>query len=107
LIFRTGEGSLPGSFDVSCGIFPFKAAPSLWREHMLFRVFETGSLIALAMGFLSGVMQEPVNNQPLKVGDTAPDFALKNQDNKAVKLSDFRGRENVVLAFFPLAFTSG
>jgi len=39
------------------------------------------------------------------VGETAPDFTLKDQDGKEVRLSDFRGRKNVVLAFFPLAFT--
>lgn len=77
--------------------------------HMLFRVFETGSLVALAVGLLSGFGQQPPqhDNDQLKVGDTAPDFSLKNQDNKPVKLSDFRGKENVVLAFFPLAFTAG
>jgi hypothetical protein len=73
---------------------------------MLFRVFETGSLIAVALGILSAFGQEPVR-QELKVGDTAPDFALKDQENKSVKLSDFHGKENIVLAFFPLAFTSG
>ena len=38
----------------------------------------------------------------VKVGDTAPDFSLKDQDQKDVKLSDFRGKKNVVLAFYPL-----
>jgi len=38
----------------------------------------------------------------IKVGDTAPDFTLKDQDQKDVKLSDFRGKKNVVLAFYPL-----
>ena len=74
---------------------------------MLFRVFETGSLIALALGIVSALVQEPVHQETLKVGDVAPDFTLKDQENKSVKLSDFRGKENVVLAFFPLAFTSG
>ncbi len=40
-----------------------------------------------------------------KVGEDAPDFLLKDQDGKDVKLSDFRGKQNVLLAFFPLAFT--
>jgi len=40
-----------------------------------------------------------------KVGEDAPDFLLKDQDGKDVKLSDFRGKKNVLLAFFPLAFT--
>lgn len=38
----------------------------------------------------------------IKVGDTAPDFTLKDQDQKDVKLSDYRGKKNVVLAFYPL-----
>ena len=38
------------------------------------------------------------------VGAAAPDFCLKDSDMKDVKLSDYRGR-NVVLLFFPLAFT--
>jgi peroxiredoxin len=43
----------------------------------------------------------------LKVGDTAPDFTLPDNNNHPVKLSDFRGKKNVVLAFFPAAFTGG
>ncbi len=43
----------------------------------------------------------------LKVGDTAPDFELPDQNNDKVRLSDFRGKENVVLAFYVLAFTGG
>lgn len=38
----------------------------------------------------------------IEVGDEAPDFVLKDQDQKEVKLSDFRGKKNVVLAFYPL-----
>lgn len=43
----------------------------------------------------------------LKVGDMAPDFTLPDNTNHPVKLSDFRGKKNVVLAFFPAAFTGG
>lgn len=43
----------------------------------------------------------------LKVGDTAPDFELNSTAGKKVKLSSFRGQKNVVLAFFPAAFTGG
>jgi len=44
---------------------------------------------------------------PLKVGDTAPDFELNSSFNKKIKLSDYRGKKTVVLAFFPAAFTGG
>ena len=36
------------------------------------------------------------------VGQAAPDFTLQNQDKKEVKLSDFAGKKNVVLMFYPL-----
>lgn len=38
----------------------------------------------------------------ISVGQTAPDFALPNQDKKEVKLSDFIGKRNVVLMWYPL-----
>lgn len=41
----------------------------------------------------------------LPVGSQAPDFTLKDQDGQLVKLSSFRGEKNVLLVFFPLAFT--
>jgi len=43
----------------------------------------------------------------LKVGDAAPDFTLPDTKGQMVKLSDFRGKKNVVLAFYVLAFTGG
>lgn len=53
----------------------------------------------------------------VKVGDRAPDFTLPYLDppqgeppryqNKQATLSDFRGKKNVVLAFFPAAFSPG
>lgn len=41
----------------------------------------------------------------LKVGDSAPDFTLSNQYGEQVTLSDFRGKKNVVVMFYPFAFT--
>jgi peroxiredoxin len=38
----------------------------------------------------------------LAVGSTAPDFTLKDQNQKEIKLSDFAGKKNVVLVFYPL-----
>jgi len=38
----------------------------------------------------------------IAVGQKAPDFALPNQDKKEVKLSDFAGKKNVVLVWYPL-----
>lgn len=50
---------------------------------------------------------EVVAKTNLKVGDVAPDFTLLSNEWKPVKLSDFRGKKNVVLAFYVLAFTGG
>ena len=41
----------------------------------------------------------------IKTGQFAPDFVLKSHLGTQVRLSDFRGKRNVVLAFFPLAWT--
>ena len=43
----------------------------------------------------------------LKVGQPAPDFTLRATDGKTYKLSDFKGKKNVVLAAYVLAFTGG
>ena len=43
----------------------------------------------------------------LKVGDPAPDFTLTDTEGQTVKLSDYRGKKSVVLAFYVLAFTGG
>jgi peroxiredoxin len=43
----------------------------------------------------------------LEIGDVAPDFELSShlEKDKKVRLSDFRGKNNVVIAFYPLAWT--
>jgi peroxiredoxin len=65
------------------------------------------SLITLALAAASLFAQQPQGHTQLKVGDMAPDFTLPDNTNHPVKLSDFRGKKNVVLAFFPAAFTGG
>ncbi|MGV1037445.1 MAG: peroxiredoxin [Candidatus Nanopelagicales bacterium] len=40
-----------------------------------------------------------------EIGELAPDFELENQFGEAVKLSDYRGNKNVMLVFFPKAFS--
>lgn len=42
---------------------------------------------------------------PIEAGAEAPDFVLKDQNNQEVRLSDLRGSKNVLLVFYPLAFT--
>jgi len=45
------------------------------------------------------------NGMALAVGQRAPDFSLDSQLEVTIRLSDYRGKCNVVLAFFPLAWT--
>ncbi len=59
-----------------------------------------GGFTLLALGWLA----RPQANR-LKVGDPAPDFALPNQNGTTVRLSDFRGKKMLVLAFYIKAFT--
>ena len=42
---------------------------------------------------------------PIAVGQAAPDFTLKDQSQKEIKLSEFAGKRNVVLIFYPLDFS--
>lgn len=48
-----------------------------------------------------------VSAAELKVGDPAPDFSLVGSDGKTYKLSEFKGKSAVVVAWFPKAFTGG
>ena len=62
----------------------------------------------LALSLISALPFGAVSAQDeLKVGDPAPDFTLQASDGKEYRLSDFRGKQAVVLAWFPRAFTSG
>jgi peroxiredoxin len=51
--------------------------------------------------------KDEVPKLSLKVGDTAPDFTLLSDKWKTVKLSDYKGKKNVLLAVYVLAFTGG
>jgi peroxiredoxin len=63
----------------------------------------------LLPGFAAALAQAPQAppKTHLKVGDMAPDFTLPSTAGGSVTLSSFRGKQPVVLAFFPAAFTGG
>jgi peroxiredoxin len=67
--------------------------------------------LSLLAGALAGSMLAQAPAPPpkthLKIGDTAPDFELNSTTGKKIKLSDYRGKKIVVVAFFPAAFTGG
>ena len=69
-------------------------------------------LFSLFIGaFAATVALSQANPTPpsthLKVGMAAPEFTLNDTAGKPVKLSDFKGKKNLVLAFYVLAFTGG
>jgi cytochrome oxidase Cu insertion factor (SCO1/SenC/PrrC family) len=66
----------------------------------------TGLLAVLTTGLVSA-QNVNVAHTTLKAGDMAPDFTLLDNHWNPVRLSDYRGKKNVVLAFYVLAFTEG
>ena len=60
--------------------------------------------VVWTMLFASG---RSIEAAELKVGDDAPPFSLKGSDGKTYALKDFAGKQPVVLAWFPKAFTPG
>lgn len=64
-------------------------------------------LMQTLVAALAAVLITNASAEPLKVGDKAPDFTLKGTDGKTHKLSDYRGKEAVVLAWYPKALTGG
>ncbi len=53
-----------------------------------------------------GIGQQAMSEE-LKVGSEAPEFALKGSDGKTYKLSQFKGKKYVVVAWYPKALTGG
>ncbi|WP_439133791.1 peroxiredoxin [Pseudomaricurvus sp.] len=58
------------------------------------------------LAVIAGLMFS-VSASALETGDMAPDFTLQGSDGKTYSLSDFRGKQAVVLAWFPKAYTKG
>jgi len=71
------------------------------RKHLI------SFLLLLLSSFMAHAQQPTPPKTQLKVGDAAPEFTLRDTEGKEVKLSDFKGKKNVVLAFYVLAFTGG
>jgi len=59
------------------------------------------------ISLLSGLLSVSVSAHALEIGDLAPDFELPGTDDKTYRLSDYRGKQAVVLAWFPKAHTYG
>jgi peroxiredoxin Q/BCP len=62
-----------------------------------------GALLALAaVGMAAGAGEKPLDK-----GDPAPPFKLQGSDGKTYSLDEFKGKQAVVIAWFPKAFTGG
>jgi peroxiredoxin Q/BCP len=59
------------------------------------------AMLAVLCGMVTSARAE------LQAGDPAPDFQLQGSDGKTHKLADFQGKQVVVIAWFPKAFTGG
>src|SRR5215207_2411032 len=74
------------------------------------RFLTTAAIVAFAAA--TAAAQAPATTSTttaveLKAGDQAPNFTLQASDGKTYKLSDFKGKQAVVVAWFPKALTSG
>ena len=65
------------------------------------------AMVVAAMLMMAAASQAQTPAPELKVGDQAPDFSLPASDGKTYKLSDYKGKQAVVIAWFPKAFTQG
>jgi hypothetical protein len=67
-------------------------------------------LLASSLALSAPLLAQNASSAMPRVGDMAPDFTLMyfdGNDRKPVKLSDYRGKKNVVVAFYVFAFTGG
>ena len=83
---------------------------------LLFALLAAVSVAAASQGTPAPAAQAPPPPPTVKVGEPMPDFSLAYLEpapdggrpaNKTAKLSDFKGKQVVVLAFFPAAFSPG
>jgi peroxiredoxin Q/BCP len=72
------------------------------KSYIFMKILATLSVLLSLMASVGSAKAEP-----LKTGDTAPDFSLMGSDGKSYKLSEFKGKQPVVVAWFPKAFTGG
>ena len=70
---------------------------------MKFTLWNLAALLGASALLFGGIAR----GDELKVGDKAPDFSMVGSDGKTYTLADFKGKQAVVLAWFPKAFTGG
>ena len=75
--------------------------------HRMYKRILTSGVLLAVLSVAALAQQTPPVKTHLKVGDKAPNFTLRATDGKTYSLSDFKGKKNVVLAIYVLAFTGG
>jgi cytochrome oxidase Cu insertion factor (SCO1/SenC/PrrC family) len=65
-----------------------------------FALCVANTAVLAQLGPKDGPNLPPTDLERVKVGQPAPDFTLENMDGKPVSLSDFRGKQSVVLVFY-------
>src|SRR5947207_1581470 len=88
----------------SSHIPPSRRGSAMKRIAFFLRSVVNTIAVGWTMLFASGAKIEAAE---LKVGDEAPPFSLKGSDGKTHSLKDYAGKQAVVLAWFPKAFTPG
>ncbi len=63
------------------------------------------AMLGLSVAVIGAARTRPPDD--LKAGDPAPNFSLPGSDGKTYSLADYKGKQVVVLAWFPKAFTGG
>ena len=82
--------------DSEIGVRAYKDEPTIMKKTLL------------TVGLLFGMAAAVTNARAdLAAGDEAPDFSLQGSDGKTYTLSDFKGKQAVVVAWYPKAFTGG
>lgn len=67
---------------------------------VVFALCLAGTSVFAQLGPKDGGTLPPTDLERVNVGQSAPDFTLENMDGKPVSLSDFRGKQSVVLVFY-------
>lgn len=78
------------------------------------RLLKTGALLIICLLLAAAsfhcqpsALEKPAKPEKveIKVGDKAPDFSLRNQDQIKISLSEFKDKKNVIIVFYPMDFT--
>ena len=80
------------------------------KEVTSYGLIAIAAIVGLVVGYAAAALFgypgiDEIRNARLEVGDPAPDFRLPDHTGGYVQLSDFEGKSNVVVAFYPLAWT--